>query len=316
MPNLQEILKDKEKRLDTIPNQLSEAVKRSQKEIFAEIRIILESFERDGDYITTSESNIARITQLKSQLQNVLYRSEYAKAVKVFVDEFDRQADISQEVFAQSVAYEESAVTAALMRKAKRSAADALLGGALDAAFYSPVINVIDNAVATNSGFVETVRALQLAVMGGMSNGGVVEGRLDRYTRQIASDLFAITDRSYNNQVSAELGIEFYRYTGGLIEDTREFCKSRNGNYYHRAEVESWVTGDGDNQGNPTPRVNWPGQYRGTNTGNIFNYCGGYNCKHTLMPVATSMVPKDVLRRNLASGNLSLTPSQMKTLGL
>jgi hypothetical protein len=317
MPTTEQIISDKLNRLDTVPQQFTGAVAASQKAIFIEIRILLEQFERDDDgFLITSEKNILLMSRMKQQLQKVLTRTEYFTAVKDYIGEFDKQADINQAMFAETLGYEESAVVSALIKNAKAQAFDALLGGAIDSAFYTPVIDQINQAISTNAGFVETVKSLQLVVEGGVAGGAEVEGKLLRYSKQIASDAFALSDRSYTNQVATELDLEFYRYTGGLIEDSREFCVARNGKYFHEREVESWVDGGGTEESNPEPNVEWQGQYRGTNSATIFSVCGGYNCKHTLMPVGTASVPVEVLKRNVVSGNFKPSPKQSEVLGI
>ncbi len=314
---IDKLLKRKLDRLEIVPSRFSESVLKSQKEIFAEVRIILEAFDRDPEgRILTSEKNIKLINDLKVSLKRVLYQSEYLESVREFAKEIDNQADINKALFSMTVDYGESAITASLIKQSKTTAVDALLGGSMDSVFYNPVIAVINNAVSTNSGIVETTKALRLVVEGGESNGSVIDGRLLRYSKQIASDSFAISDRTYNNQVSDELGLMFGRYVGGVIEDTRAFCKARNSQFYHKKEVESWVVDAESTEGNPSPNGHWQGQFRGTNSGSIFNLCGGYNCKHTFMPVSIAAVPKDVIQRNLDSGNLTLDDKEKSVLGL
>lgn len=313
---IDKLLQQKNERLDSVPNKLSERVIRAQKELLYEVRLLLEQFERNGDYITTSAQNIRLVNELKDKLQQLLYRSEYAKAIREFAQEIDKQADINSAFYKASVSYSESAITAALIDSAKKTAVDTLLGGAMDSVFYAPVVDAINQAVSTNAGFTETVKALEIAIEGGEVNGAKVDGRLERYVKQIASDSFAITDRTYNNQVSDELELEFFRYTGGLLETSREFCIARNGNYYHEKEIETWIDGGGDDESNPEPNVEWPGQYRGTNSSTIYSVCGGYNCKHTLMPVPIEGVPVDVIRRNMESGNIKLSDKQREILGV
>jgi hypothetical protein len=313
---VEDIISQKLNRLDSVPDAFTSKVAQSQKQIFNEIRLLLEQFERDDSgNLLTSERNILLMSEMRSKLREVMTRSEYLTAVKSYLSEFDKQADINEAVFAKTVQYEETAVAAAMVTASKRNAADLLLGGAIDSAFYTPVVDQINQAISTNAGFVETVKSLKLVVEGGEVAGGAqVEGKLLRYAKQIASDAFALSDRSYTNEVAADLELEFYRYTGGLIEDSREFCIARNGKYYHEKEVMQWVDGGGSEESNPEPNVEWQGQYRGTNSSTIFMTCGGYNCKHTLMPVGIASVPVDVLRRNLESGNISLTEKQREIL--
>lgn len=304
-------------RLESVPDALFDRVSRVQRELFLEIQALLAQFERDGQFITTSPENIARLNQLKAQIRQVLFGSDYLRAVRDFASEFDTQADINATIYASTLEYTESAVTAALVNQSKRDALNALLGGALDAEFYSPIYEVINSAVSTGAGFDETVKSLRLFIEGGGApSGSSVEGKLLRYVKQIASDAFALSDRAFNNNASAELDIEFYLYAGGVIESSREFCTARNGKYFHQKEIEQWVTGGGSPEGNPKPNVEWQGQYRGTNSASIFTYCGGYQCKHSLLPISIAAVPKDVIRRNIANGNVALTAKQQEVLGI
>lgn len=313
----EQLIQDKLTRLDNIPAEFVDSVSKIQRELLNEIRLILAEFERDGEFIATSAANIDRINQLRSRLQQVLFGSDYVRAVRDFVTEFDAQADINSALYAATVGYSESAVTAALINTSKNQALELLLGGAMDREFYTPVLEAINASVSTGAGFAETVQNLRLVIEGGeVLEGKAVEGKLLRYTRQIASDQFAITDRTYNNNVSSELGLEFYRYVGGMLDTTREFCKARNGQYFHFKEVEEWVTGGGTPEGNPEPNVEWEGRNIQTNTATIFNFCGGYNCKHTLMPVSTAAVPVEVLKRNVDAGNFNPTEKQKQVLEL
>jgi hypothetical protein len=91
----------------------------------------------------------------------------------------------------------------------------------------------------------------------------------------------SIIGRERINDVAQELGLEWYRYIGGVIRTTRDFCEERDGGYYHKSEIEEWAGED------------WDGKIEGTDADNIFTYCGGYNCRHDLIPVDTDSVPSE-----------------------
>jgi hypothetical protein len=90
--------------------------------------------------------------------------------------------------------------------------------------------------------------------------------------------------------MTADLGLEFYSYSGGLMDTSRDFCIARAGKVFHRKEVESWAG------------QSWAGKMRGTTESSIFIYCGGYGCTHSLVPIAKSAVPKVVLSEAKANG--------------
>ncbi len=91
----------------------------------------------------------------------------------------------------------------------------------------------------------------------------------------------AIVGRERINDVAQDLGLEWYRYIGGVIRTSRDFCVERDGGYYHKSEVEEWADED------------WDGKIPETDASTIFSYCGGYNCRHDLIPVHESSVPDE-----------------------
>jgi len=123
------------------------------------------------------------------------------------------------------------------------------------------------------------------------------------HVKRVAYDAFAVSDRTYTNTVSNVLGIEWYFYSGGTIDDTRDFCQERIGKYFHKKEVEGW----GENKsccGLKYPNSNgWQGRNTLTNKTTIFTLAGGYNCKHSISPVSLRSVPKSVVQRNIENGN-------------
>lgn len=72
---------------------------------------------------------------------------------------------------------------------------------------------------------------------------------------------------------SRNAGIEKYRYVGGVIPTTRDFCSRHNGKEYTLAEINTiWRT------------QNWSGKA----PGNPFIVRGGYNCRHMFVPIKDS----------------------------
>ena len=115
-------------------------------------------------------------------------------------------------------------------------------------------------------------------------------GGLERYTSQITRDALNQFSRNYNQAISVDLGMQWYYYSGTVIEDTRSYCQQRAGKYFHKNEVEQ------------VP-AEWSGRISGTNSSNIFINAGGFNCRHLWMPVLINVVPDSVVQRNIANGN-------------
>lgn len=106
--------------------------------------------------------------------------------------------------------------------------------------------------------------------------------------------------------------VEWYVYRGGVTDTTREFCRKRNGEYFHFKEIMDFAKED------------WEGKHPKTTERTIFKYSGGFcnvgdideTCHHVFMPTSISAVPKDAIRRNIAKGYLKLKEAEMRILDL
>ena len=305
MADTDKILKEKLDRLSNVPSDLIKKIEKAEQQLVKDINLVIGQLDRDSaGTILTNERNLAIIDTIRPELERVFEQSAYIDAVRDFAKEFDKQSELNSKYYEELLAYTESSAIVAMSKQSKKKAVSLLLQGAVDQSFYDPIVNAISEAVYTNAPFAETSKTIGVLIAGGEINGSIIKGGLSRYAGQVAYDAMAIADRTYNQQVVKETEVQFYQYTGGTIEDTREFCEERNGNYYHIKEIESWAD------------LEWQGKYRGTSRGTIFNYLGGYNCRHSIIPVPISMVPLSDIRRNLSNGNLRLTDREKDILGL
>lgn len=170
---------------------------------------------------------------------------------------------------------------------------------------YNPVRTILTDSVIAGDSYVKVVKAIKQVVQGGTIQNKTLEGKLYRYAKQMAYDTFVVADRGYTNNIAIDLEVEFYRYQGGLVEDSREFCVSRNGKYYHRKEVEAWGK-----------LKQWDGKIPATDEKSIFVYAGGFLCKHSILPISEFSVPKDVINRNIENGNYNPDEETLKDLNL
>lgn len=77
-------------------------------------------------------------------------------------------------------------------------------------------------------------------------------------------------DGTFAKARATRLGIEKFRYEGGIIETSRPFCKSMIGREMSRETIQSlWASGS------------WAGK----EPGDAFVVRGGYNCRHYWVPI-------------------------------
>lgn len=141
--------------------------------------------------------------------------------------------------------------------------------------------NFAMRAVVGQSGWAETKNSLGKIIQGDRESLGALE----KYHRNFAYDLFSQVDRATSQTYATDLDLEFAIYEGGLIDTSREFCQKRNGQVFHKTEIQRF---------NPT--VARQPNY------NPFTDLGGYGCRHTLNYIPESLA--QLMRPDANAGKL------------
>ena len=298
--SIEEIILAKEQRLEDIPNEFLTSVEKLQKDILKTILKYVGQLEKVGDKLKVSARNFEISAQIVEELKKIIVGEDYITAVTSFAKQFDTQAEMSDKYFAKEfTGFKTSDVADAVLQNAKTNAIGALIDTTPKTRFIDPLKSLLDQQISSGAGFGEMVDNITTYAIGDKE----VDGQLLQYSRQIAHDTFAVTDRAYTNAVATELDIEFYQYFGGLVRDSRPFCETRHGKFYHYKEIEKW-----GEQGD------WAGKMPNTNSQTIFILAGGFNCRHSILPRSLFSVPKDVITRNINNGNFKPTDKQKAAL--
>ncbi len=302
--SLEEIIAEKINRINSIPDNLITSVERAQRDLYTKVLELLSSLEKDGDTILKSNKNLALIDQIISDLRSDLENKDgaYYESIKKFTDEIKVQQGLTDSYFTHI--FGETTVTPFAQEVAiltRKKAANLLLNTTVSNLLEGEqgVKDQITNAIISGSSYKETVTALRDIVIGNDKK----DGALQSHVKQIAHDSFAIADRTYTQVISDEIGAEWFKYRGSEIPTSRPFCKERHQKYFHKKEIEAWGNGE-KTLGFQTPDKtgHWSGEIEGTGPKTIFNYCGGWNCRHSLGPVSIEMVPKDQVQRAVEQG--------------
>lgn len=295
-----EILAQRVANIESVPDRFVRRVSASQGEIFAELLELLSTLETtpDGRLVMNSRS-IYDVEVLFGEYLQRLRQGRYGSLVSGFLSEMDAQRTLITDYAAISYNGVVSAMTEAVYESARQTAVRQLLGDDFKTGFINVIRDQVMASVEVNATFSEMVEGLRAS----FTNGNVL-GQIVNWTNQVASDRFAIADRSYAQAVDEENGIVFGTYFGGLIKDSRDFCVERAGKVFHRNEVQSWAS------------LEWQGKYRRTTAENILHWLGGYRCQHVFAGRSLASVPKDVIDRNIANGNFIPTEAERRLLNL
>jgi len=202
-------------------------------------------------------------------VNNPTYQNEVAK----ITDGFNELADLSNEyigLILDSPFVPKKALYEALLAANIDVTTSNLLGAGIRDNFGNAITEVLKANVSGVGSRTELQKTLAKFIKGTPEELPF----LQRYIKQATNDAVMGFNREYIQTISDDLGFNYYRYQGTVIEDSRPFCKARTGRVYTKEEVQKWAS-----------LGNWDGRMAGTNSVTIFTNAGGYNCRHTIFPI-------------------------------
>jgi hypothetical protein len=245
---------------------------------------VLKNLELDSDgYIKQSAVNRRILYDAENLIYDLLPGSNYTAIVSQALTVIPAIDSLNSDYFtAISDSFNSNRTFfSSLQKQTISSIENNLLQDGLTASIKDPLVSILNQNVNSGGqfpGFLQQVRDY-------IKGTDEVEGRLLSYSRTYLSDALFDYHRSFQQAVVNDLKLTWYSYSGGVMDKTRPFCEERVGNFYHQKEIESWANTD------------WQGKRPGTTSSSIFIYCGGYNCRHSLIPVSETLVPKIDLDR-------------------
>jgi hypothetical protein len=292
--------KDEEEKFNRymeVPENFVEDVKDTEQRTIKELGKIVNQLDTENGIILLNEKNLSLINSLDQALKDAIFSEDYVLALKTFIGEFKVQADITNKYFSSIIDFKPTSLYQTALHNSQRNALELLGEDAFTQTLIIPLKESLQAAATNGLTFTETLDNLRVIIQGTDGEGGVMS-----HVKRIAKDSFSASDRGYTNTIAQDLGLEFYRISGGKIDTTRCFCNERYGKYFHRKEIEAW--GEGKNLGVcDTGNGKWAGRNKSTNKSTIFIFFGGYNCDHSPLPVSEFSVPKEVIERNIKNGN-------------
>ena len=195
-------------------------------------------------------------------------------------------------------AFEPTAAQTKLLQISKTNAIDTFIGSGLKNNVTQPFVEQLVTNISARASLRDTINALQGVIVG----TDATEGLLLRHIKTNALTAQAVADRSYSAAVNETIGAVYFEYLGGEIPTTRPFCQHREGEVFHKGEIEQW--GRGNNSGGIDDIVDgtWAGRIDGTDAKSIFTFVGGWNCRHYLVPIEEEFVDDSVKARAKAEG--------------
>ena len=299
MASFDELVKQKIKTFEDAPDELATAAQKAQAKAWRELLPLIQKMDVDSNgNITQTNANIERIGIIADKLNQLLGGKEYQDAVKTFLSSIDKGVELTTEI-AQKIDsnFEPTKAQKNLLALMKKNVIDSLFGYGLRDV-NTQFVEALTLNLGSKSSLSDTIKALETVVVGGDG----LDGKLVKHIKTVALTASGLTVGAYSRTANDVIGAEFFKYVGGEIPTTREFCQHREGEIWHRKEYESW--GNGKNAGGLDDIVDgeWAGRADWTNASTIFDLPGGWNCRHAVVPVLTRLVPETVKARAEAQG--------------
>lgn len=217
---------------------------------------------------------LREMIKLKQEIADTIVNNPtYQKEVSKITDGFNELADLSNEyigLILDSPFVPKKALYEALLAANIDVTTSNLLGAGIRDNFGNAITEVLKANVSGVGSRTELQKTLAKFIKGTPEELPF----LQRYIKQATNDAVMGFNREYIQTISDDLGFNYYRYQGTVIEDSRPFCKARTGRVYTKEEVQKWAS-----------LGNWAGRMAGTNSVTIFTNAGGYNCRHTIFPI-------------------------------
>lgn len=300
MPSVKEIVDDKIRRLESVPDEFLTVVQKSQLEAYKEVQKMVLDMDTENGILIISDKNTSIINSIETTIKNTVFNDEYSSGLTEYIKQFNVQAELTNKYFVElNVGFDSEANEVNTVLASQKNAINLLGEDSFTQSFITPLNQLINTSMTTGATMSDTIDSLQQFVLG----SDELDGKMVGQAKRIAYDIFAVADRNQTAAIANSLGLEFYLFQGGHLSDSREFCDERKGKYFHKKEIEAW------GEGKKCCGLKWPqsGKWQGmnpqTNKNTIFALVGGFNCKDSLNPVSIKSVPKDVIQRNIENGN-------------
>lgn len=252
--------------------------KEAQQLIYEALLEQINRFEiKDGRFVV-GQNLAARIAIIQKKIESIL-GEVYRPSITEYLSHYSTVDEIT---LALHKSYNELVIEKQLLTPARRTVydqAEYYLTDALADNYIQPAKFLIMQMASTGITIKDAESALRNWNDGELVSGKLTSGRqvhrLHAYTTQIARDSIFGYNGVIQDIIAKEYTLTHFVYVGGVIEDSRPFCK-------HLVGLNRKI----DLKEVPPLVEKYPqGLVPDTTKKNFYQVRGGYNCRHQAMPV-------------------------------
>ena len=288
MPTPQQSLTELTAFLDGSIDNFSEDIPELQNQVFRRVSVLLKDLDLRRGNVKATAANLRKINRIKREIERLVLSDKYLKDVKTFTEAFNKGTTLQTAYFAT---IKNDFTPPQFIETLRQASIDNTKVALTEAGIRANVVDKAGEIIQTNiterAAFSSLIDDMRIFLTETPENVGA----LKRYTSQIVTDSLNVYTAEYNRFVSDSLDLQWFIYSGSLIKDSREFCKSLiKKQFVHKSEFGKVARGNFI----PKPK-DLKGLKPNTNAETLQINRGGFNCRHLLTPIAEEFVPKELV---------------------
>lgn len=282
--------------IDGSVDDFNNAMPDIQIQVADKINLLIKDLDLKGDRISNTVKNLKLIGKIKSELERIVFNKNLRTKIDDYLNAYHDVAALQNDYFKNADDnFSPSKLLDEIKNQSIEATSQSLTQAGISANVIEPIQSILRQNITTGGKFSDLSNQIREFITTNENGLGALQG----YTQQITTDALNQFSAQYSHAVAADLGYEWFMYTGSLLKTSRAFCKALvHKKYYHISELQNIINGDFDGfikDGNMNPKTDLPkGMVDGTTPDNFPIYRGGYQCGHQATPVSSIMVPESI----------------------
>ena len=273
---LESLVDEKDSFIEGAENDLTDGFAPIENSIYNAVMKEIYKMDQEDGKILFNDANLLILLGLADLIVSSIQKSSYPTKVKDYIGSFPRvrqyNLKIQNSVNGNSIS-EMDELIIPLENEIARQVTDGLTGQGIYTQFITPLTETIYKNLVAGT----TIEQLKSSLLTLIESNPDRLGIFKRYVTQISRDAIMQYEGQINARIADYYGYNAYRYVGSIIRDSRPQCIRWLGKgILMKSELEgeiAWAYNSG------------AGMIPGTGADNFSVYRGGYNCRHTAVPV-------------------------------
>ena len=291
----QRLLRQLNDLIDSSVDSFNDRIPSLERDIFNRIQLALKDLDVKRGQITPTVRNLRKINKLKREMERAILNDKYLAKVGDFGESFDKVQKLQTEYFAT---LESGFGLPKFVKELQKTSIEAMTEGLTMAGIRTNISEKAAEIVRRNISESANFGDLLSEMREFLTKTEETAGALTRHAHVLTTDALNGFAREYNQIVSDDLGIQWFIYTGALVDESRDFCKALvKKKFIHISEFDEITNPKGKVALIDGKRVSKAGLKPKTNPVTFRSFAGGFNCAHLVSPIDTDFVPENIRKR-------------------